>query len=121
MTRNYNPIALTSFILRTGLAVVFLYAGIAAFISPNNWIGYIPEFIGNFITKAFILTIFSAYEVILALWLLSGKKQFIASIFSSITLICIIIANITILDIVFRDIAILLMAVALGALTYGDD
>ena len=83
--KNYDSKPLVSFILRTGLAVVFLYAGIAAFVSPNEWIGFIPSFIGNFITKAYLLTIFSAYEIILALWLLSGKKQFIASVFSSIT------------------------------------
>ena len=66
-------IELASLLLRISLAFSFIYAAISAFITPNNWIGFIPDFIpGNFITKAYLLTIFSACEILLGLWLISN-------------------------------------------------
>ena len=108
---------LSNLLLRTGLAFVFIYAGIAAYISPNNWVGFIPN-IGNFITKAILLQIHSAINIILGLWLLSNKKLFYASIISSIFLFGIIIFNLSSFDIVFRDVAILLASLALTVLTH---
>ena len=108
---------LVSFVLRSGLAIVFLYAGIAAFITPTNWIGFIPNIVEYVIPKTLFLTIFSSYEILLALWLISNKKAFYSSIVASATMIAIIIPNILALDIVFRDIAILFMAVASSILS----
>lgn len=104
---------LADLILRFGLAFVFFYAGIAAFIEPNSWIGYVPNFIGNKITRAYALHLHSLINVMLGLWLLSGKKKFYAGIVSCIVLFFIIIFNLNNLDIIFRDIGILLSALAL--------
>ncbi len=103
---------LANLFLRIGLAFVFLYAGISAFINPNSWVGFIPN-IGNFITKAILLQVHSIINIILSIWLLSNKKIFYVSIISSIFLFGIIIFNLNSLEIVFRDVAILLMAIAL--------
>ena len=108
---------LSNLLLRIGLAFVFLYAGMGAFINPNSWVGFIPN-IGNFITKAILLQIHSIINVLLALWLLSNKKIFYASIISSIFLFAIIIFNLNSFEIVFRDVAILLMAIALSVLSW---
>src|SRR3989344_2925364 len=108
---------LVSFILRSGLAIVFLYAGIAAFITPTNWIGFIPNVVEYVIPKTMFLTIFSSYEILLALWLLSNKKAFYSSIVASLTMVAIVIPNILAFDIVFRDIAILFMAIASSILS----
>jgi len=99
-----------SLILRVGLAFVFIYVGIASFINPQNWIGFLPD-IG---TRETLLVVFSIYELILGIWLLSNRKIFYASILSVVTLSAIIIFNLGAFDIVFRDIAILAMAIALA-------
>ncbi len=104
---------LVSFFLRLGIAAVFLYAAIASFLTPNNWIGFLPVWLRNIIPGMILLSIFSVYEIILSIWLLSGKKIYYASILSAITLSLIIVTNISQLDILFRDIAILFSAVAL--------
>ena len=104
---------LVSFFLRLGIAAVFLYAAIASFLTPNNWIGFLPQWLKNTIPATILLFAFSVYEIILSLWLISGKKIFYASILSSLTLFLIIITNITELDILFRDIAILFSAISL--------
>ncbi len=101
-------------ILRVGLAFVFLYAGIAAFISPDNWVGYVPSFIEIFLSREVFLQVHSVIDIALGLWLLSNRKIFYASIVSSVFLFGIVIFNLRDIDILFRDIAILLMAAALA-------
>lgn len=105
--------SLVSFFLRLALASVFLYAAIASFLTPDNWIGFLPQWLKSIIPGITLLFAFSAYEIILSLWLLSGKKIVYASTLAAITLFLIIIANISQLDILFRDIAIFFSAIAL--------
>lgn len=112
---------LISFFLRLALASVFLYAAIASFLTPSNWIGFLPAWLKNIIPATTLLVAFSVYEIILSLWLLSGKKIYYASILSLITLFLIIITNINDLDILFRDIAIFFSAIALAILTKKND
>lgn len=107
---------LVSFILRSGLAVVFFYAAIAAFLDPNSWVGFIPSWIKTIIPGRIFLILYSIYELVLGVWLLSNKKTYYAAVLSAITMFAIIIFNIGVLDILFRDIAILLSAVALAVL-----
>lgn len=109
---------LVSFLLRTGLAVVFLYAAIASFLEPMNWIGFLPQFMKDIFPAEPLLSAFSVYELFLALWLLSGKKVVWSSLLAAATLCAIIVTNITQLEIIFRDIAILFAALALSALHY---
>ncbi len=110
--------ALVSFLLRTGLAVTFLYAAIASFIEPVAWIGFLPEWTRNLVPETLLLFGFSLYEMFLAFWLLSNKKPFEAAVLSSFTLLLIVLANITVLYIVFRDVAILFASLALVVLNF---
>ena len=118
--KKFDRNVLVSFFLRAGLAVVFLYAGIASLISPENWVGFIPQFIQNNFPASILLILFSIYEISIGLWLLSNKKIFYASIVSSATIFLIIIFNFSVFDVVFRDIAILLMAISLVILSKGE-
>lgn len=111
-------ISLISFLLRAGLAVVFLYAAVASFIEPDAWIGYLPIFLRHIFPASLLLSGFSTYQILLSLWLLSGKKTLYAASLSALTLVGIIFANVGALDVIFRDFAILFSAVALAALSY---
>lgn len=107
---------LAAFFLRVGLATVFLYAAIASFLTPTSWIGFFPGFIPDGVLLV-LLILFSLFEIVLALWLLSNRRPHTAAIVSSVTMILIIIFNLSLLDIVFRDIAILLASLALFVLS----
>lgn len=61
---------------------------------------------------------FSLYELVLAVWILSSKKTFWAASLACFTLVGIIIANFSDVDILFRDIAIIFAAGALAGWTY---
>lgn len=121
MVKSKNKInkkeILISFLLRSGLAIAFFYAGISALLNTTNWIGFVPNFIGAIISKEIFLTIFSAYQILLGIGLLFDYKTFTLSILSSITLFLILFINIMNLEILFRDIAILFMALALISLS----
>lgn len=111
---------LASLFLRIGLAGVFFYAAVAATLAPENWIGYFPGFILDSGFAEELLYAWSAFEVVLGLWLLSGKKVIWAAELAALSMVIIVIPNITVLDIVFRDIAILFMALSLVAMHVGD-
>lgn len=105
-------------LIRIGLAFVFFYAAIASFIEPLNWIGYIPQFMRNIISGNILLPGFSIFEIILGLWILSGKKLFYSSLVASLTLFGIIIFSLNQFDVTFRDVSILLTALGLSAYSY---
>tara|TARA_Y100000310_G_scaffold258289_1_gene266654 strand:+ start:2631 stop:2993 length:363 start_codon:yes stop_codon:yes gene_type:complete len=103
--------------LRIGLALVFLYVAIAAFISPGIWSTFLPSWISSFINPLLFLKFYSSFEIFLAFWLLSNKKIFYASVISTIIISGVILTNINYIDVIFRDFAILFSAVALTYLS----
>lgn len=111
---------MVSFLLRIGLAIVFLYAAIASFLDPLAWIGFFPSFLRDLFDANKLLMFFSVFEIALALWLLSGARAFLSGIVAAATLSGIILGNLEILDIVFRDVAILFAALALVVLHKED-
>jgi len=106
-----------SFILRIGLAFAFLYPAVAAFLEPVAWIGYFPQFVKDIIpNETLLLNLFGLTEVVIALWLLWGKYIFYPSVIAAVMLVTIVIFNWGGLDVVFRDLSIVAMAVALAVL-----
>lgn len=101
-------------LLRAGIAFSFLYAAIAGFINPEAWIGWLPRFL----QKQAILTSFGVGEIILAFWLLSGWRTFLAAIISGFMLFGIVVLNFQAMLIVFRDASLAMAAFALAILTY---
>src|SRR5476649_1308116 len=106
------------FLLRLSIGSVFLYAAIAATLEPFNWIGYIPQFAQAIVPGHILLLGFSLFQLLLAVWILSGWKSFYSASLASITLIGIIVANIGEIDILFRDFAIFFAAIALAIGSY---
>ena len=107
----------TSFFLRIGISFSFLYAGISAFLDPLSWAGFIPTFILDVVKQEIALGIHSTFNILLGIWLLSDRWAFYAAVVSSIALFSIVILNLNSMLIVFRDITILLAALALAVLT----
>lgn len=106
----------TEYLLRAGLIFVFLYASISSFIHPDDWVGFIPGWMRQMVSPKLLLYTHALGEIILALWLLSGKKLFWASILSAISLASITLANLGSMDLVFRDVGLTLAALALASL-----
>lgn len=104
-------------LLRLGLAFGFFYAAIASFLNPNDWIGFFPMFLRDFLGANLVLAAFSFYELILGFWVISGKYGFLAALISAATLLGIIVFNIGAFDIVFRDVGLFFAAITLAILS----
>lgn len=107
---------LAPLLIRTGLAIVFLYAAISSFINPTEWIGYFPPFLTDLIPSTILLPVFSLYELGLALWLLSGFYSRYAGIVAALTLAGIVVTNFSLFAISFRDIGLIFTAIALACM-----
>ncbi|KKQ36018.1 MAG: hypothetical protein US50_C0001G0020 [Candidatus Nomurabacteria bacterium GW2011_GWB1_37_5] len=105
-------------IARLGLAFPFIYAAIASYFNPDAWIGFFPSFITNSISSEILLGSWAIFQIIIALCLIIGKKILIPSIIAALMLTGILIFNIQLLDIIFRDVSILASAIVLVIISY---
>ena len=105
-------------ILRAGLAFAFLYPPINAVFDPISWIGYLPHFVRGFVPDIVVLHSFGLLEVAIALWILSGKRILLPCIMAATILAVIVVLNLQDFQIIFRDVAIAAIAVALAVKAY---
>lgn len=114
MKKNTSNINITSWLLRIGLAIVFLYAAISSLQHPLEWVGFLPTFLTKEVAATTLIKFFAVYELILALWLLSGKFLKYCALLCALTLAGIVITNPSQLITTFRDIGLACMALALS-------
>lgn len=108
-----NPHSLPHIVLRVSLAFSFLYPAVAGLIAPSNWIGYFPSFLLDMFPETGLLITFELFQIVLALWILSGKKPLWANALALFVLVAIIIFNFSQMDVLFRDISLAGIALAL--------
>ncbi len=106
--------------LRIGLAIVFLYPAISAITEPLAWTGFIPPFISSVIDPILFLHIHSAFELLLVIWFLSNWKVKYPAILGGLFTIAIVVTNLGAFSLVFRDVAVIFMCIALAILSWRD-
>lgn len=105
-------------LVRLGVAFAFIYAALAGFVTPDDWIGFFPSFAEKIAPAETLLLIWGIVEIIIALWILSGKHIFIPSLIAALSLAGLIATNLGAIDILFRDVTILLSACALAVQSF---
>lgn len=101
--------------LRVGVAFAFLYPPVAAVFDPVSWLAYFPRFLRAApIDPLVLLHGFGAVEIALALWVLSGKHIRPPAILMTFMLLAIVAFNWRLADVVFRDLSIAAMTLALA-------
>lgn len=113
--------ARVSLILRAGLAFAFFFPPLNALSNPYAWIGYFPTFTRGFLPDEILLHAFGLVEVVLALWLISGKRIFIPSALAFVMLVGIVVSNPGQFEVLFRDLSIAAMALALAVISWADE
>jgi len=103
----------THLILRVGVALTFLYPPISAFLNPFAWIGYFPPFLVGIVPDPVLLHSFGILELFIGFWLLWGKHLLLPSALATVLLVAIVLFNLPQFDVVFRDLSIAAMALAL--------
>lgn len=106
---------LPSLLLRIGLAFVFLYAGIASLQQPLEWEGYVPHIAANLFGVLTTLHLITVLEIVLGMWLLTGKYAKYAAALAALVLAGIVLVNVNQMLVTFRDVGLLFAALALYA------
>ena len=114
--KRWSPEQQVSLLLRAGLAFVFGYAAFGSLFYPNDWLGYLPSFLLDLSFAKGILFMIAVGELLLVIWLLSGRYVRYAALLSAIMFVGIILAQPSVFIVTFRDIGLLFMALALAAL-----
>ena len=111
-----NTQKIVNLLLRMGVAFAFLFPAINAVFDPLSWIGYFPKFLHGVAPDLVLLHGFGIVEVVIALWILSGKRILVPSLLAMAMLFSIVLLNLQDFHILFRDLVIALTA---GALALG--
>ena len=106
------------YLLNFGLAFTLFYAGIAAFMNPFDWIGFVPMWVEKFGTsRELALHMHSVAEILLGVWLLSNWKVQWAGLVVALDILVILLVNGFsggVLLITFRDVGLLFTAIYLA-------
>jgi cobalamin biosynthesis protein CobD/CbiB len=105
-------------LLRIAIAFAFLYPPFDSYFHPLSWISFFPPFMQGHVSDGMLLFGWGVLEVIIAVWILSGKKIFIPSLAATILLLAIVAFNLTMFEIVFRDVSLALVAATLAWWSY---
>jgi uncharacterized membrane protein YphA (DoxX/SURF4 family) len=108
---NRDP---ANLVLRAGLAFAFLYPPLNAIADPVSWISYFPHFMRGFVPDMVLLHAFGVIEVVIALWILSGWRIFWPSCVALLMLLAIVFFDSFDFQILFRDVSIASIALALA-------
>jgi hypothetical protein len=105
-------------LMRIAIAFAFLYPPFDSYFHPYSWISFFPPFMLGHVSDGMLLFGWGAIEAIIAVWILSGKKIFIPSLAATILLLAIVVFNLSMFEIVFRDISLALVAATLAWWSY---
>ncbi len=92
----------------------------SAMVDPATYRSYLPEFLngGPPWIPDVVLRLFGMFEVAVALGVLVPRHRFRASLVSAMTLVGIVVLNLDAFEVLFRNVAIALAALALAGLTH---
>lgn len=102
-------------LLKAGVGFALLYPAFSAFANPELWIGYVPQWIEVILPRDIFLPMFSVVEIVVALAVLFTNMMFPALTATTIW-IFVVAFNSAEFFVVFRDIPIAFMALALAFL-----
>lgn len=104
-------------LLRLGLGLVFLYAGVHALVDPQSWIGFVPHWASVIIPAATFLMVHSIFELLLGVLFLVGKWWLPALSFIAAIDLGAILVLYGVDDTTFRDFGLVMAALALFLLS----
>ena len=114
-----NKEKIINFLFRASIAFAFLWPALSAHIRPENWLGYFPAFIlDSGIPESLVLWGFTLFHLIIVIWMITGRFIFIPSIVAVVFLTAVVVMNLSQMDVLFRDISLALVAIALAIQSY---
>lgn len=113
MDNNMNSQKIGLYILRLGLAFIFLWFGFSQISDVTTWVSFVPTFLGNFINPAFLVLVNGIFEIVAGICLSFNIFVKQISILLGIHLFFIAV-SIGLTSVGVRDIGLALASIALG-------
>lgn len=85
--QKYGPV-----VLRISISLVFLWFSISQFMAPDEWIGYLPDFLASTSQPLFFIYANATVELVLGILLIIGFFTRVVALLLSIHLLSITIA-----------------------------
>ena len=101
-------------LLRAALAFAFIYPAIDAVIEPDSWVTFFPPFLLAIVPSMLLIYGWSFIEILLAVWILSGRRIILPCALAAAALVAIVLFNLPLFQIVFRDLSLAGLALALA-------
>jgi|SRR3989344_5255764 len=109
---GYSFEKITAIILRIGIGLTLIYASMNAIMAPQDWIGYVPQWVGVVISREWFLTVHSVAELGIGLGLLANLYTPVMSLLAFFDFSAILIFY-GIDAVTFRDFGLAFAALAL--------
>jgi uncharacterized membrane protein YphA (DoxX/SURF4 family) len=105
------------FLLRAGVSFSFLYPPIGILSDPSGWVQYFPVFLQNLpIGLTALMYTYAGLELVLSLWIMSGRYPRSSGTIAAILLLLIVFVNLDDFNVVFRNVSLAFTALALSLL-----
>lgn len=99
-------------LLRVGLGLTFLYAGIASLIDPIPWVGYLPAWTSALAPATTLIPIHGIFQAALGFALITGTLLRLTALVATLDLAGILVSY-GIDGVTFRDLGLLFATLAL--------
>jgi len=99
-------------LLRVGLGLIFIYAGLQSLLDPSSWIGFLPYWLTPIIHPAIAIKIHAIISLIVGFSLLAGFRLKLFSVLAFLELAAILIFY-GVDNVTFRDFGLATAAIAL--------
>jgi len=103
--------------LRVGVAFAFLYPPIDALFHPASWLSFFPDFLLRAVNHSVLLHGFGLIELAIGLGLLLMRRPVLPAVAAACMLGSIVLVHWRGFSFLFRDVSILLAALALAFLS----
>ena len=113
MYNNINSQKIGLYILRLGLAFIFLWFGFSQISDVTTWVSFVPTFLGNFINPAFLVLGNGIFEILAGTLLSFNILVKPISILLGVHLFFIAV-SIGLTSVGVRDIGLAIASIALG-------
>lgn len=109
---RYGRYGTSYLVLRLGLGIVFLWIGISMYLTPTNWIGYLPQEIPLGLSRETALQMNALLDVAIGLLLILNKFPKITAAVAALHLAGVLIFN-GIDSVIIRDVGLFGASLAL--------
>lgn len=109
-----NTTRAVSLLLRLGVSLALLYPAFNAYLDPYHWLSFMPPPLFDIVPDMLLIHGFGVVEIVLGLWILSGRNVFIPALGATLVFVLVVVSNVQEFQTLFTTLSMAGMALALA-------